>query len=479
MTIDRRNLLRTGMAAALSSTVGSHARAQAQTPAPWPARFVRLIVPFAAGGANEAFARNLAARLSEIWGQQVVIENKPGAGGNIGADAAARADPDGYTMLIASFPHAVARFLYPALSYDLVAGFAPVTLIGLTPNIMVVPNSSPARSVTEFIAHAKASKVTFASSGVGTSIHLSGELFKRVAGIEMTHVPYRGVALALNDVIPGRVDVMFNTMAGVLQQARSGQLRGLAVTTPKRFPTAPEFPTVADFVPGFDVSSWYAFLVPVKTPAEIVKKLHADTIAILREPAIKSKLEQWHDWSDNVIHENGEWHRQMRKEMGDKDYEMFMAGSSAYGALQGGAGLVEEPVGSAPVTEEPPAASSAKATESAPVPNEVPESIPAGPSARPTAAQQRSINEMGEAHGCSTCPAKTPGTKSGNWVGDHQPSTSVNPPGNPQTYRPQCLPCSLSQGGQLRAAQAKAAAAAARAAAAAAEAAKKQQQTTN
>jgi tripartite-type tricarboxylate transporter receptor subunit TctC len=148
--------------------------------------------------------------------------------------------------------------------------------------------------VPEFITHAKANpgKITFASSGTGTSTHLSGELFKRMTGIDMTHVPYRGVALALNDVIPGRVDVMFNTMAGVLQQARSGQLRGLAVTTPKRFPTAPEFPTVADFVPGFDVSSWYAFLVPVKTPAEIVKKLHADTIAILQEPAIKSKLEQ-------------------------------------------------------------------------------------------------------------------------------------------------------------------------------------------
>jgi tripartite-type tricarboxylate transporter receptor subunit TctC len=223
----------------------------------------------------------------------MVIENKGGAGSNIGADAVARSEPDGYTVLIGSLPLAVNRYLYSSLNYDALTDFAPVTLICLYPNLMVVPNSSPAKSVPEFIAHAKASgKITFASSGTGTSTHLSGELFKRMTGIEMTHVPYRGVALALNDVIPGRVDVMFNTMAGVLQQARSGQLRGLAVTTPKRFPTAPEFPTVADFVPGFDVSSWYAFLVPVKTPAEIVKKLHADTIAILREPAIKSKLEQ-------------------------------------------------------------------------------------------------------------------------------------------------------------------------------------------
>jgi tripartite-type tricarboxylate transporter receptor subunit TctC len=254
---------------------------------------VRLVVPFPAGGGTDAVARILANRLSEVWGQQMVIENKGGAGSNIGADAVARSEPDGYTVLIGSLPLAVNRYLYSSLNYDALTDFAPVTLICLYPNLMVVPNSSPAKSVPEFIAHAKASgKITFASSGTGTSTHLSGELFKRMTGIEMTHVPYRGVALALNDVIPGRVDVMFNTMAGVLQQARSGQLRGLAVTTPKRFPTAPEFPTVADFVPGFDVSSWYAFLVPVKTPAEIVKKLHADTIAILREPAIKSKLEQ-------------------------------------------------------------------------------------------------------------------------------------------------------------------------------------------
>jgi tripartite-type tricarboxylate transporter receptor subunit TctC len=149
--------------------------------------------------------------------------------------------------------------------------------------------------VLEFVDYAKANrdKITFASSGTGTSPHLSGELFKRMAGIEMTHVPYRGVAPALNDVIPGRVDVMFNTMAGVLQQARAGQVRGLAVTTAKRFPTAPEFPTVAEAgVPGFDVTSWYAFFVPIKTPAEIVTKLHADTVAVLAEPAIKERLAQ-------------------------------------------------------------------------------------------------------------------------------------------------------------------------------------------
>jgi tripartite-type tricarboxylate transporter receptor subunit TctC len=292
--IDRRRVTRLFASALAPVLIGAPAFAQAPSPSAWPSRFVRLVVPFPAGGGTDAVARILANRLSEVWGQQMVIENKGGAGSNIGADAVARSEPDGYTVLIGSLPLAVNRYLYSSLTYDALTDFAPVTLICLYPNLMVVPNSSPAKSVPEFIAHAKANpgKITFASSGTGTSTHLSGELFKRMTGIEMTHVPYRGVAPALNDVIPGRVDVMFNTMAGVLQQARSGQLRGLAVTTAKRFPTAPEFPTVAESVPGFDVSSWYAFLVPVKTPAEIVKKLHADTVAILREPAIKSKLEQ-------------------------------------------------------------------------------------------------------------------------------------------------------------------------------------------
>jgi tripartite-type tricarboxylate transporter receptor subunit TctC len=270
-------------------------RASAQDASGWPRRFVRLVVPFPPGGGTDVVARILANRLSELWGQQMVIENKGGAGSNIGIEAVARSDPDGYTILIGSLPFAINRFLYSSLNYDSVIDFAPVALICVYPNLMVVPNSSPAKSVMEFIAHAKANqgKITFASSGTGTSTHLSGELFKRMTGIEMTHVPYRGVALALNDVIPGRVDVMFNTMAGVLQQVRSGQLRGLAVTSAKRFPTAMEFPSVAEAgVPGFDVAAWYALFAPAKTPPEIVTKLNADTVAILREPAIKDALEK-------------------------------------------------------------------------------------------------------------------------------------------------------------------------------------------
>jgi tripartite-type tricarboxylate transporter receptor subunit TctC len=288
--ITRRKLA--GLCAAAAFTPALVGRAGAQD---WPNRYVRLIVPFPAGGGTDGVARIVANRLSEVWGQQMVIENKGGAGSNIGAEAVARADPDGYTMLIGSLPLAVNRHIYPSLNYDAITDFAPVTLICLYPNLMVVANSSPAKSVAEFVAYAKANrgKITFASSGTGTSTHLSGELFKRMTGIEMTHVPYRGVAPALNDVIPGRVDVMFNTIGGVLQQVRAGQLRGLAVTTAKRFPTAMEFPTVIEEgVPGFDVSSWYAFFVPARTPPAIVRKLHADTVAILAEPAVKAKLEQ-------------------------------------------------------------------------------------------------------------------------------------------------------------------------------------------
>jgi tripartite-type tricarboxylate transporter receptor subunit TctC len=288
--LTRRSLAGLCAAAACAPALIGRARAQS-----WPGRHVRLIVPFPAGGGTDVVARILANRVSEVWGQQMVIENKGGAGSNIGAEAVARAEPDGYTLLIGSLPVAVNRFLYPSLNYDSVTDFAPVSQICTYPNLMVVPNSSPAKSVMEFVAHAKANrgKITFASSGTGTSTHLSGELFKRMTAIEMTHVPYRGVAPALNDIIPGRVDVMFNTMAGVLQQARAGQLRGLAVTSAKRFPTAMEFPSVAEAgVPGFDVQAWYALFAPAKTPPEIVNKLNADTVAILREPAIIAALEK-------------------------------------------------------------------------------------------------------------------------------------------------------------------------------------------
>ncbi len=261
----------------------------------WPSRFVRLIVPFPPGGGTDAIARVVAGRLSELWGQQMVIENRGGAATNIGTEAVARAEPDGYTVLLCSLNLAVNRYLFPSLSYDPVADFAPVSLLCDYPNIMAVPISSPAKSVTEFIAYAKANrgKITFASSGHGTSVHLSGELFKRLAGVEMLHVPYRGAGPALNDLLPGRVDVMFNNIGAVLPLIQSDRLRGLAVTTAKRTPAAPQMPTIAEAgVPGFDVSSWYAIFAPARTPPEIVRKIHADTVAALADRATKERLEQ-------------------------------------------------------------------------------------------------------------------------------------------------------------------------------------------
>ena len=214
---------------------------------------MRLVVPFPPGGGTDAIARVLSGKLSDMWGHQLVVENRGGAATNIGTEVVARAEPDGYTMLLQSMPLTVNRFLFASLPYDAVADLAPVSLLCDYPNIMAVPMSSPARSVAEFIAHAKANKgkITFASSGHGTSVHLSGELFKRMAGIEMLHVPYRGAGPAFTDLIPGRVDVMFNNIGAVLPLIQGGKLRGLAVTTAKRTPAAPELPPIAEVgVPG-------------------------------------------------------------------------------------------------------------------------------------------------------------------------------------------------------------------------------------
>jgi len=256
---------------------------------------VRIICPVAAGGAIDAVTRLVAGRLSDIWRQQVVVENRTGGGNNIAAEAVARSEPDGYTVFSATASLAMAGLLFPSLNYDPIADFAPVSLIGTYPNIMVVPNSSPAHSVKEFIAYAKANrgKITYASGGHGSSLHLAGELFKRMTGVEMTHVPYRGAAPAFNDLIPGRVDVMFNLISSSLPLVRSGQIRGLAVATLQRAPVAPDLPTIAESgVPGFDVSSWIGLFVPAKTPPQIVNKLNRDTVAAISDPATRRKLEE-------------------------------------------------------------------------------------------------------------------------------------------------------------------------------------------
>jgi len=266
-------------------------RAQAQT---YPSRFVRLVCPFPPGGAVDAAARIIAGRLSEMWGQQMVVENRPGAGGNVAAAAVLSADPDGYTVYIASIGHAISQFTTPSLTYHPVNDFAPVTLMCVYPNIMAIPNSSPDRSVPDFIARAKANpgKMTYASSGVGTSLYLAGELFKRLAGVDVMHIPYRGAGPALNDLIPGRIDAIFANFPSTLPLVQQGQVRGLAVTTAQRQPEVPDLPAIAEFLPGYDVSSWFALFVATKTPPEIVAKLHTDAIAALNTPAVKQRYAQ-------------------------------------------------------------------------------------------------------------------------------------------------------------------------------------------
>ncbi len=288
--ITRRRALTLAASALAPAVVGRTARAQG-----WPNRPVRVIVPFPPGGGGDTIARIVGAKLTEIWGQQIIVENKGGAGGNIASDATARSAPDGYTIFLAGDFLATNQFIYPKLSYDPVADFAPVSLVVRFPVVLVVPNSSPAKTFAEFVALAKASSapLTYASPGYGTSPHLAAELLKREAKIELTHVPYRGAAPAIQDLIPGRVDSFFNNIAPTVPLMKQGQIRGIAVTSAKRAPAMPDLPTAAESgLPGFDVSGWYAFVTPAKTPPEIVAKMHADTVTALNDPTTRRKLEE-------------------------------------------------------------------------------------------------------------------------------------------------------------------------------------------
>jgi tripartite-type tricarboxylate transporter receptor subunit TctC len=288
--LDRRLRRRDVLALAGAATAAAWPRVARA--ARWPAQPVRIICPVAAGGGVDATARILAAPLGEMWGQRVTVENKTGASGNIAAEFAAHAEPDGHTIYIATFAHTTNRWLFATLPYDPIADFAPVTLLGLYPLVMVVPSSSPAHSVKEFVTYARTRKLSYASSGNGTSLHLAAELFQRGAGIAMTHVPYRGSAPAFADLIPGRIDTMINFTSSSLPLVRQGQLRALAVTTPERIAVAPELPTMAEAgVPGVEVASWSAFLVPARTSRETIARIHADTVKALAEPSVTQKLE--------------------------------------------------------------------------------------------------------------------------------------------------------------------------------------------
>ena len=286
--LTRRRTLKLAAAALAPALPGSTAFAQA-----WPTRYVRLIVPYPAGGGADAIARILGAKLSEMWGQQILIENKGGAGGNIASDAAAKSPPDGYTMYLGAEFLTTNPHVYPKLSYDPVTDLQPVTAVVQYPTVVALPNSSPAKTVKEFIDYTKSNPGrTFGTPGHGTGPHLAGELFKRAAGIEFTHVPYRGAAPGLNDLIPGRIDSFFNNIAPVVPLMRQGQVRGLAVTTARRSGAAPEVPTIAESgLPGFDVPGWYAIFVPAKSPPEIVAKMNTDVNAAIADATVKARLE--------------------------------------------------------------------------------------------------------------------------------------------------------------------------------------------
>jgi tripartite-type tricarboxylate transporter receptor subunit TctC len=267
--------------------------ARAQTSkAGYPTKPVRIIVSVAAGGPTDIVARMLAEKLSAMWGQTVFIENKAGAGTNIGNEYAARSDPDGYTILFSGSSLAVNTSLYRSLSYDPIADFAPVSLVTQLAHFVFVPNSSPFHSIKELIDYAKShpGKLTMASPGTGSAPFLAEMLFLQMADIKMTHVPYRGASLAFTDLIPGRVDCLFSSGAS-LSYSRSGQVRVLATSGPKRDVAAPDVPTIAEAgVPGYDVTAWQALFVPAKTPPEVVRKISADTNTALANLAIRDKL---------------------------------------------------------------------------------------------------------------------------------------------------------------------------------------------
>ena len=267
------------------------ALAHAQT---YPTKPIRLVVPFPPGGATDILARDVAQKLTEAWGQSVIVDNRPGAGGNIGSELVAKSAPDGYTLEMGTVgTHAINASLYAKMPYDHVKDFTPVILVAGVPNVLVVNPAVPANSVAELVAYAKANpgKLNFASSGNGTSIHLSGELFKVMAGVQITHIPYKGSAQALQDLLAGQVQLMFDNLPPSLPQIKAGKLRALAVTSATRAPALPDVPTLAESgLPGFEASSWFGILAPAGTPAPIVAKLNAEIAKYLATPEAKEKL---------------------------------------------------------------------------------------------------------------------------------------------------------------------------------------------
>lgn len=287
--LDRRGFNKGVLALGAVSMTPSLASAQST----WPkGGTLRLIVPYPPAGATDIVSRLIAERLSVLWGNQIIVENKPGAGGNIGSDVVAKAAPDGNTMLVVSVGLATNAYLYKSLPYDPMKDFLPVSLLVRLPNLLCVPPSHPAKTVQEFVAYARANpgKMSYASSGIGTTIHFSAELFNKMTGAKMTHIPYKGSGPAKTDLLAGRIDCMFDNITSILPHVQADQLRGLGVTTIKRSPLFPDFPPISDALPGFDVSSWFGLFVPAKTPQGIIDKMNADIKTVLADPVMREKL---------------------------------------------------------------------------------------------------------------------------------------------------------------------------------------------
>jgi tripartite-type tricarboxylate transporter receptor subunit TctC len=287
MKLPRRNFLHLAAGAAALTALSRTASAQA-----YPTRPVRLIVPFGPAGATDITARLIGHWLSERLGQQFIIENRPGAGGNIGTEAVVRAPPDGYTLLYVTTANASNATLYDKLNFNFIHDIAPVAAIISFPYIMVVNPSVPAKTLPEFITYAKANpgKINMASPGIGSTPHVNGELFKVMTGTNMVHVPYRSAAAVMTDLLSGQVQLYFGTTASSLEYVRTGKLRALGVTIERRLDALPEIPTVAEFVPGYEASNWYGVGAPKATPAEIIDKLNKEISAGLADPTMKARL---------------------------------------------------------------------------------------------------------------------------------------------------------------------------------------------
>ena len=262
----------------------------------YPSKPVRMIVPYPPGGGNDTLGRLFAAKLGERTGQQFVVENRPGAGAMIGTEAAAKSAPDGYTILLSSIAtHALSPNLYSRVPYDPVKDFAPITLLGIAPTVLVVPADLPARNLQEFIAAAKAKPgaLAYASGGNGTPPHINAEVFKAVAGVDLLHVAYKGGGPALVDLMAGRVQAMLDTAASAMPHVRAGKLRALALSAPRRSPDLPDLPTFAEAgLPQYDTNAWYSMHAPAGTPPEVVRRLNAELVAILKDPDVLARFKQ-------------------------------------------------------------------------------------------------------------------------------------------------------------------------------------------